>query len=114
MSKKIAHCHKTIRKVAKEAAAIHYEMLMSSSNVVYQMWKIQYPGLTPAQLQQAFVNRHWSKCIEMARATLGALLTTHIDETTKLEIVEVLALDSTLIYGRKNPSVLAGELKQQN
>lgn len=114
MPRKISHCHKKIREVAKEAAALHYEMLMSSSNVVYQMWKIQHPGLNAKQLQQAFVNRHWSKCIEMARATLGALLTQPIDETTKLEIVDILALDATLIRGRKEPAILAGELQQQS
>lgn len=112
MSRKIAHCHKKIREVAKAAAAEHYEMLMSSSNVVYKLWKKQHPGLNAAQLQQAFVNAHWSKCIEMARATLGRLLTTSIDETLKLEIVDILAKDQTLIRGRKNPAVLAGELKQ--
>lgn len=114
MPQKIAHCHKKIRDVAKAAAAEHYEMLMSSSNVVYNMWKKQHPGLTAKQLQQAFVIRHWSKCIEMARATLGRLLTTSIDDTLKLEIVDILAKDQTLVKGRKNPAVLAGELKQQH
>ncbi len=113
MPQKISHCHKKIRDVAKAAAAHHYELLMSSSNVVYQLWKIQHPGLNAKQLQQAFVNRHWSKCIEVARATLGALLTQPIDDTTKLEIVDILALDATLIRGRKEPAVVMGELKQQ-
>lgn len=111
--RKIAHCHKQVRAVAKAACAEHYEMLMSSSNVVYQLWKMQNPGLTPKQLMQLFVNCHWGKCIDLARATMARLLTTPIDEATKLEIVDILALDSTLIYGRKNPSVLAGELQQK-
>lgn len=111
---KSAHCHKKIREVAKAAAALHYEMLMSSSNVVYKMWKNQHPGLNAARLQQAFVNAHWSKCIELARATLGALLREPIDDITKDEIMQVLVLDSTLIPGRKNPALLMGELKQQN
>ena len=113
MTRKISHCHKKIRDVAKEACALHYEMLMSSSNVVYQLWKIQHPGLNSKQLQAAFVSRHWSKCIDLARATLGALLTQPIDEKTKLEIVDILALDSTLIYGRKNPAVVAAEIHQK-
>lgn len=112
--RKISHCHVHIRKVAKEACAMHYEMLMSSSNVVYQMWKKQHPDLTSKQLMQEFVNRHWSKCIDLARATLGSLLTQPIDEKLKLEIVDILALDSTLIRGRKEPSVVMGELKQSH
>lgn len=112
--RKIAHCHKKIREVAKAAAALHYEMLMSSSNVVYQMWKKSHPTLNPKQLQQEFVNRHWSKCIEMARATLGALLREPIDDATKLEIVDVLALDQTLIRGRKEPMLVMGEIQHKN
>lgn len=114
MSRKISHCHKKIREVAKEAAALHYEMLMSSSNVVYQLWKKKHPGLNAKQLQQEFVNKMWSKCIDLARATLGQLLTQPIDETTKLEIVDVLALDATLIRGRREPAVVMGEIQQSN
>lgn len=114
MSKKIAHCHKKIRDVAKEAAALHYELLMSSSNIVYKLWKKNHPTLNAKQLQQEFVNKMWSKCIDLARATLGALLLEPIDEATKLEIVDILALDSTLIRGRWEPAVVMGELKQQN
>jgi hypothetical protein len=50
----------------------------------------------------------------LARATLGALLREPIDEKVKDEIVEILALDQTLIRGRKNPSVVMGEIKQPN
>lgn len=114
MSQKVSHCHKKIRELAKEACALHYEMLMSSSNVVYKLWKIQHPNLNSARLQQAFVNRHWSKCIELARATLGALLREPIDEKTKEEIMQILVLDSTLIRGRKQPAIVVGELTQQN
>lgn len=114
MGQSSAHCHKQIRTVAKEAAALHYELLMSSSNVVYKMWKQQHPGLNPKQLQQAFVNRHWSKCIEMARATLTRLLLEPIDERTKEEIMQVLVLDQTLVAGRKNPVMIAGELNPKN
>ena len=110
---KIAHCHRKIRDVAKAACALHYEELMSSSNVVYTMWKMQHPGLNSKQLMQAFVNRHWSKCIEMARATLARLLLEPIDENTKEEIMNVLVLDATLIRGRKEPAIVAGELKQK-
>lgn len=109
-----AHCHKQIRTVAKEACALHYEMLMSSSNVVYQMWKKQHPGLNAKKLQQAFVNKHWSKCIELARSTLGALLTQPIDERTKEEIMQVLVLDSTLIRGRQTPAIVVGEINKAN
>lgn len=111
---KIAHCHKKIRDVAKAAAAHHYELLMSSSNYVYKMWRMQHPGLNAKQLEQAFVNAHWSKCIDLARATLGALLREPIDETTKLEIVDILALDSTLIRGRKEPMLVMGEIQHKN
>lgn len=110
MKRKIAHCHIRIREVAREACALHYEMLMSSSNVVYKIWKKQHPGLTPAALQRKFVDAHWGKCIELARATLGALLREPIDENTKEEIVQILALDQTLVKGRKNPAIVAGAI----
>ena len=114
MAQKIAHCHKKIRKVAREAAALHYEMLMSSSNVVYQLWKKQHPGLSPKQLQAAFVNRHWGKCVPLARATLGALLREPIDDATKEEIIEILALDQTLIRGRQEPSLVMGAVETKH
>lgn len=113
MSRRIAHCHKKIRTVAREACALHYEMLMSSSNAVYQLWKKQHPGMGAAALQRAFVNAHWGKCIELARATLGRLLLEPIDETVKEEIIEVLALDQTLIRGRNNPAIIAGAIQQK-
>lgn len=113
VSRKISHCHKAIAKVSKALAAAHYEELMSCSNVVYQVWRNNHPGLNAKQLGQAFVNKFWSRFIDAARATLTAQLLQPIDESVKDEIMQILVLDSTLIRGRKNPAVLAGELKQQ-
>lgn len=110
--RKISHCHKSIAKVAKAVAAAHYEELMSCSNVVYQTWKKNHAQLNAKQLQQAFVNKFWSRFIDMARATLTAQLLQPIDLAVKDEIMEILALDSKLIRGRKEPMLVMGELKQ--
>ncbi len=105
-----AHCHKRIAKVAKECCAATYDELMSSSNLLYETWKKKNPGLEGNRLRQHFVNSKWGMFVEAARATLACLLREPIDEKTKLEIVEILAMDSTLIRGRVNPARVAGQI----
>ncbi len=112
--RKISHCHHVIAKIARELAAATYEELMSSSNEVFETWKKQTPGLNDKRRQQLFVNRKWGMFIEAARATLTLQLRQPIDEATGDKIVEILALDATLIRGRKNPAIVAGELIKPN
>ncbi len=116
MGRKISHCHKRIRDVAKELAAATYEMLMSSSSLVWHNWKKQHPGFAdnPRKLEIAFVSKYWGMHIPAARATLTRLLTSPIDEKAKDEIMEILALDATLIRGRKNPATIAGVVANKN
>lgn len=111
--RKISHCHKAIAKVARNLAAATYQELMSCSNQLYDVWKKQTPGLNDKQRQQLFVNRKWGMFIDAARATLTLQLRSPIDEKVKDEIMEILALDATLIRGRVNPAVVAGELQQK-
>lgn len=117
MGKKISHCHWRIAKVAKELARAAYQELMGS-NVLYDAWKKRNPSLArnPKRLEQQFVNHRWGLFIEAARATLVGLLQEHnnpnIDEKAKEEIMEILALDSSLIRGRVNPAQVAGVVKQ--
>lgn len=119
MEQKISHCHKYIAKVAKDLARASYQQLMEE-NFLYEAWKKKNPELVgnPKHLEQAFVNRKWGMFIEAARATLVGLLSQpnnpNIDEKVKDEIMEILALDSSLIRGRVNPAVLAGQVKQIN
>lgn len=114
VSRKVMHCHKRVAALAKEAAAASYDELMSN-DILYSTWKHQHPEIAgnPARLKRAFVIAKWGLYIEMARATLGLLLREPIDDKVKEEIVEILALDSTLIRGRKNRAVLAGTVQQQ-
>lgn len=108
---KISHCHKRIRDVAQGLAAASYEELMSQ-NLLYDAWKRQHPGMGPLALEKLFVRKKWGLYIDLARATLVGLLqqpnNPNLDEKAKEEIMEILALDSTLIRGRVNPKVLAG------
>ncbi len=109
-----AHCHKRVAKEAKLAAAHVYDELMSSSNQIYARWRAMHPQISdPSRLRQEFVNKKWGMFIDMARTTLGLLLREPIDEKTKDEIVEILALDATLIRGRLNPAQVAGQLQQK-
>jgi len=96
--------------VAKEAARASYAELMASSNLTYQLWKKIHPGLNAKRLEQAWVNKKWGLYIPVARTTLGLLLSQPIDEKLKDEIVEILALDQTLVRGRANPATIAGTL----
>lgn len=108
---KVSHCHKRIRTVAQEITRASYEDLMSSSNEVYAQFKRQTEALTPSQREQRYVDLFWPKAIDAARATLTRLLTEPIAEALKEEIVEILSLDASLMRGRRNPSLVMGQLK---
>lgn len=110
-----AHCHKAIAKIARECAAATYDELMSSSNLVFSAWKAQHPGISdnPVKLRRAFVSAKWGMFVEAARATLALQLRNPIDEKVGEEIVNILALDSTLIRGRVNPAQIAGMVRQK-
>lgn len=108
-----AHCHKQIAKTAKGIAAASYEALMSD-NLIFSAWKKSHPGKTSKQLLSIFVENKWGLYIEAARATLVLLLREPIDEKIKEEIMEILALDSTLIRGRKNPAQIAGTVSTKH
>lgn len=109
VKRKISHCHKSIRKVARELAAASYEILMGN-DFVYKEWKRQHPDIAdnPKRLLLMYVNKKWGLYIEAARATLVGVLQQPIDDKIKDEIMEILALDSTLIRGRVKPMELAG------
>lgn len=101
--KRIAHCHVEVRNVAREAAAAHYEELMSASNWSFSQWKLLHPTLVGEALQAAFMDEHWGKYIGFAKATMATLLTSPtVDQPTKDAIFEALSLDNTLQRGRAN------------
>ena len=107
-TKKISHCHEMVARVAKSCAEELYESLMHD-NELFTAWKLQHPGAGTKGLQVAFVEATWGKCIPVARATLGRLCANKaIDDTLKEAIIDALALDSSLLYGRANPSQVAG------
>lgn len=110
MSKKISHCHKKIRDVAQELAGGTYDILMEDNNI-YSTWKKQNPDVQGVALRERFIKKNWSRHIDAARTTLGLLLRSPIDDKAKEEIVEILALDQTLVRGRKEPSLLMGQAK---
>jgi hypothetical protein len=100
-----------VRDVALGLAAQNYGELMSSSNFVFAEWKRQHPGMPDRALEKAFVSKFWGKYVPAARAILTKMLSEPIDEALKEEIVEALVLDSTLIRGRINPAIVAGEVR---
>lgn len=104
---KISHCHRRVRDVAIGLAEQNYDELMSN-DWVYRNWKLKHPGAGPKALRKLFVSANWGRYVPAARATLVLLLRSPIDDILKEEIVDVLALDSTLVRGRLNPAVLAG------
>lgn len=105
--------------MAVELAGATYDMLMVD-NLLYKTWRDQNPDLVRGpswdgkKLRERFVAKNWGKHIAAARATLVGLLQQPIDESLKEEIMEILALDSTLIRGRANPAILAGEVSTKN
>ncbi len=110
-----AHCHKAVAKVAKELAGVTYERVMGADNLVFSEWKRQNPDVAgnPVKLRWRFVMKNWGKHIDAARATLACQLRNPIDPALGEEIVEILALDSTLMKGRKNPVQVVGQLNNK-
>lgn len=99
MGKLVAHCHRDVAAVAQEAANELYDTVMSN-NLVFDQWKKSHPGLSVKGLRKAFVKQNWGKCLPLARATMGRMLSEPIDDTVKESILEALALDQTLMRGR--------------
>lgn len=93
------HAHKAVAKVAAEAAAQLYELLMGN-NEIRAAWKVQNPGLGERALLARFVAKNQGRCLEFARATLAASLRGPADDATKDAILEALCLDATLLRGR--------------
>lgn len=98
----VAHCHVQIREVAKAAAGELYEKLMGD-NRLFLAWQKQNPDCSPKELERRFIEKNWPKCIQFARASLAALLRQpDVPEATKLEIMDVLTKDQSLVRGRKD------------
>ena len=98
----VAHCHKMVAAVAKEAAGNLYEVVMGD-NKVFEEWKRQNPDATQKQLENRFVEKNWGKCLEFARATLATMLSSAtISEKVKDEIVDALVKDNQLVRGRQS------------
>lgn len=107
---KISHAHKLVARTARESAAELYEIVMSANDVRAE-WKRQNPGASERVLLSRFVEKNWVKCIPLARTALGLLLRQDsISEGQKEEIVEALALDTTLQRGRVEPATVLGRL----
>lgn len=98
--KKIAHCHRDLAVVARALAGELYETLMGDNNM-FEAWRKQNPDCTRRELERRFVEKNWGKCLEVARKTLALQLRDpRIPETQKEKIIEILALDQTLLRGR--------------
>lgn len=112
-SRSSAHCHKQIAKTAKGLADANFDEMMSN-DWVYREWKRQHPGASAKALRNAYVAKFWGRFIPAARATLALMLREPIDPELKEEIIEVLALDQTLMKGRANPMAIAGTVQSRN
>lgn len=102
------HCHKLVASVAVNAAFELYETMMGD-DLYYSAWKARHPGKSAKALARIFVLANAEKCIPVARATLACQLRdpTISDEQKEL-IVEALALDSTLMKGRREGAEIIG------
>lgn len=82
--------HPLIAETAKELAGAYYEDF-ARDNLFYKM----YPN------QRMFIRREAIRFIQLARETLGKLCgTKNISDEQKEDILEALALDSSLPRGR--------------
>lgn len=108
MAKLQIHAHNLVASVAVNAAYELYEVMMVD-NVYYEAWKRKHPGKSPKALAQLFVEANAERCVPIARATLAGLLTSPtISESYKESIVEALALDSSLMKGRREGAEIIG------
>lgn len=95
-----AHCHRLVAFEAMALAHVLFDRLMRDDRL-YAAWKAQNEGATLPQLEELFVARTWPSCIEVARATLAAMLATPLDPEAKELIYEALVLDKGLVRGRQ-------------
>lgn len=96
-----AHCHKQIREIAKALAGEVYERMMGD-NQFWEIWKKQNPDVSRNELARRFIERNWPKMIPEARKALAMTLNSPIlSEVQKLEIVDILEKDQSLVRGRR-------------
>ena len=70
-------------------------------NPSFERWKKQNPGCNAKELERRFIEKNWPQCIQYARQALAMMLRQpHINEATKLHIVDVLSKDQSLVRGR--------------
>lgn len=95
-----AHCHRQVAEIAKGIAGVLYETLMGD-NRFWKVWQEQNPDASRKEMERRFIDMNWGKCIGEARKALVMILRDpSIPEATKMEIVDVLEKDASLMRGR--------------
>src|SRR6516162_4196788 len=94
-------CHAKVMEIAKAAAGELYESMMGN-DAFYGAWKKQNPNCKNAkELEKAFIDKNWGRCLEFARATLTVMLTKpDVAESMKEEIMVILEQDQALRHKR--------------
>jgi hypothetical protein len=96
-----SHVHWRVRNVAVAMAHELYDHMMMD-NEWYARWRSVNPGMSKADLEEAFVKRNLPKLIPQARAMLTQMLKDSSDVVLKEAIYDALVKDATLVRGRVN------------
>lgn len=95
-----AHCHKQVAEIARRIAGELYEKLMGD-NQFWEVWQEQNPGASRKEMERRFIDRNWGGCLGEARKALVMVLKDpSVSEAIKMEIVDVLEKDASLMRGR--------------
>lgn len=106
-SKSGAHVHILVAKTAQDMTRVLYGAMMEN-NAIYKKWREDHEGMSPRELEDAYVKKYWNKAIPGARATLAHMLTLPGDDSLKDEISEALILDKQLVKGRASGVKMLG------
>lgn len=102
-----AATHRDVQTVAVAMAHEAFAALMQRDDWWAKMKEL-YPDLTSAQIERYWVNEHWGRFVEPARATMAQMLAGPSPEPLKEQIAEALMLDGTLKRGRKSGTRIMG------
>lgn len=102
-----AAAHRLVRDVAVDFAHEAYAALMAR-NDWYDALKRANPGVTPEWLEKGWVNMHYPRFLEAARAQMAGMLAGPQDGPLKEQIAEALMLDNTLTRGRASGAKILG------
>jgi len=114
-NRRLKHVHPMVADAAVDIIMESYDSLMHH-NEHWAAFQGQFPGATPKELEQIYLEHNWGKGVEAARMTLARMLnpamSPGLDDSSREKIHEALILDRSLMMGRRTDAWAASGIRR--